>query len=843
MDNSTIIQFVTLVIYLILIAIVLRNRRIRLKNVFLVYLVASAGWSLASFWAHSSFGSQQPYIWFKFIPFFSSLTIVAYAHFVGTFVRKGALTIAKLGYGYMLVITILIALGYIPMNVLNLGDGTLYSDYGPWLYVLTIGGACFMGTAVVFLIKSYRASSSPEHRNRIIYLLAGVSLLVIFGTLLEILPEQTYAVDHIGHLGNALILTYAILRYQLLDVKLVVRKGLVYSGITVSITAAYLVALSSLYYFLHSWNTPASMATLVIVAILMAWLLNPLRVAIQKGVDRLFYGKRYDYRQTVRTFGQRMSNVLELSELAEAMLQPIAQAVSSRQTSLLLPGDEHFSSQFAERLVEGEPVIPLKLRKDSPIVTWLTMEDKPLTREIIDINPEFKGLWEVDRNALNAGEIELLCPLKSKQRLIGILAISKKQPRGFYSTDDVDMLMTLASEAAVVIENAQLYTQAKKRANTDELTGLFNHRYFHERIDEEIARCSRFGEVFSLLLLDIDLFKAYNDVYGYLAGDEILRLVSQHIKVSMRRIDIGFRYGCDEFAVILPQTSLDSTRKAAERIRRAIEAQIDTKGSPLTCSIGIGSWPTDGVMREELIRATDAALYYAKQTGGNRICLSSEVALSHILRMEAGPESKSAILSTIYALAATVDAKDHYTYGHSKKVSQYATEIAEALGYSDDRIATIRAAALLHDIGKIGICDDILEKAGPLTPEEWEPIRAHPNLGVAILKHIDALKDCLAAVQYHHERYDGTGYPAGLQGDNIPIDARILAVADAYDAMTSARPYRPNKLTPEEGLGELKRCAGTQFDPTLVEVFIDLNMQPSQTEVKAGGQPVMSGRL
>ncbi len=210
--------------------------------------------------------------------------------------------------------------------------------------------------------------------------------------------------------------------------------------------------------------------------------------------------------------------------------------------------------------------------------------------------------------------------------------------------------------------------------------------------------------------------------------------------------------------------------------------------------------------------------------------------------MEVGPESKSAILSTIYALAATVDAKDHYTYGHSKKVSQYATDIAEALGYSNDRIATIRAAALLHDIGKIGICDDILEKAGPLTPEEWEPIRAHPNLGVAILKHIDALKDCLAAVQYHHERYDGTGYPAGLQGDNIPIDARILAIADAYDAMTSARPYRPNKLTPEEGLGELKQCAGKQFDPTLVEVFVNLTTETLPTEVKAIGQPVVSSR-
>ena len=148
------------------------------------------------------------------------------------------------------------------------------------------------------------------------------------------------------------------------------------------------------------------------------------------------------------------------------------------------------------------------------------------------------------------------------------------------------------------------------------------------------------------------------------------------------------------------------------------------------------------------------------------------------------------ILNTIYALAATVDAKDHHTYGHSKKVSRYATDIAEAFGYSQEGIETIRAAALLHDIGKLGISDQLLAKRGSLHPEDWEVIRAHPNLGVAILKHVDSLNGCLAAVQYHHECYDGSGYPAGLKGNNIPLDARIMSVADAYDAMTSNRPYR-----------------------------------------------------
>jgi diguanylate cyclase (GGDEF)-like protein/putative nucleotidyltransferase with HDIG domain len=521
------------------------------------------------------------------------------------------------------------------------------------------------------------------------------------------------------------------------------------------------------------------------------------------------------------------------------MLRPLTKAVGASQASLLLPSDGDYLSQFAERLVEGDSITSIKLNKDNPIVDWLTREDKPLSRELIDLAPEFKGLWEVESKSLDALGMELLCPIKSRGNLIGILALSKKQSGGSYSTDDMDLLVTVASEAGVVMENAQLYSRAKERAHTDELTGLFNHRYFHERLDEEISRCSRFGDIFSLLFLDMDLFKAYNDIYGHLAGDDMLKQMGQYIKTSIRSIDMAFRYGGDEFTVILPQASLDDACKVADRIRKRIEVEMDSKGSPLTCSLGIASWPTDGVMREEIIQAADVSLYYAKQMGRNRICLASEITSSDVLSVGAKTEREPGILSTIYALAATVDAKDHYTYGHSKKVSKYATGIAEALGYSQERIATLRAAALLHDIGKIGVSDRVLMKAGPLSDEDWEPIRSHPKLGVAILKHVESLSGCLAAIQYHHERYDGTGYPAGLKGENIPLDARIMAVADSYDAMTSLRPYRQGKFTQEQALAELKRCAGAQFDPKIIEVFVALSERQlaanraSQKEAKA----------
>jgi diguanylate cyclase (GGDEF)-like protein/putative nucleotidyltransferase with HDIG domain len=614
-----------------------------------------------------------------------------------------------------------------------------------------------------------------------------------------------------------------------------VRKSIVYSGITVTITAVFLSLLFGLNFLLRtSWSTPLGLVMTVGMVIILAWLFNPLRGALERGADRLFYGSKYDYRKTVLQLAHEMSNVIDLDELAKAMLRPITNAVSASQTSLLFASNGHFSTQFAERLVEGEPVVPIHIRKDGPIIKWLEREEQPLYRETIYTVPEFKGMWQEDRNTLDSAEIDLLCPIKSKHKLIAILALSRKQPRGYYCRDDTDLLMTLSHEAAVAIENAQLYDKAKQRANIDELTGLFNHRFFHERLDEEIARCSRFGYMFSLIFLDLDRFKNYNDVYGHLSGDKVLQFIGKQIDQSVRDIDICFRYGGDEFAILLPETPLEGASQVAERIRKGIEAQTELKGMLQTCSIGIASWPTDGVMREEIIQSADMALYSAKQTGGNRIYWSCDVA--PLGASETGSayneRGNNAILNTIYALAATVDAKDHHTYGHSKKVSLYAVDIARELGYSRQEIENIRAAALLHDIGKIGISDQLLSKREPLVPDDWDAIHTHPSLGVSILKHVDSLKGCLAAVLYHHERYDGSGYPAGLKGNNIPLDARILAVADAFDAMTSERPYRPGKATTEQALKELQRCAGTQFDPEIVNVFVSLKAQPSETAVE-----------
>jgi putative nucleotidyltransferase with HDIG domain len=264
-----------------------------------------------------------------------------------------------------------------------------------------------------------------------------------------------------------------------------------------------------------------------------------------------------------------------------------------------------------------------------------------------------------------------------------------------------------------------------------------------------------------------------------------------------------------------------------------MEAYMEQKGAAVTCSIGISCWRVDGVMREKIVEAADRALYQAKRTGGNRVCLASKLDVTE--EVEPGVVEKTgsneAVESIVYALAATVDTRDHYTYGHSKAVCRYAIELAQAAGYSPEQVQTIRSAALLHDIGKLNLPDSILTKRDPLTDAEWDMIKHHPELGARILKYIVGLRDCVDTVLFHHERYDGNGYPRGLKGENIPRDARIMTIADSYDAMTSERGYKKRPLTEEEAIRELKACSGTQFDPELVELFIKIREKSATPEI------------
>jgi diguanylate cyclase (GGDEF)-like protein len=409
-------------------------------------------------------------------------------------------------------------------------------------------------------------------------------------------------------------------------------------------------------------------------------------------------------------------------------------------------------------------------------------------------------------------------PLMVNDKAIGSLSLGNRRPNA-YSQSQIQLLSQLASQIAMPIENARLYAEAEQLARIDQLTGLWNRRHLEERIQVEIGRHSRYGGAFSLVILDLDFFKAFNDSYGHLAGDKLLKQLGTIMKGAIRGTDEAFRYGGDEFAILLTKTNIKDAYEVAERVRSRVAEEIKVGDTSVTASFGLASWPVDGVRINEVIAAADMALYYAKQSGGNQSHAISELLPSltkRAAKVEIEPDRGA--FNLICALAAAVDAKDHYAYKHSQNVRELTVTLAKSLGLPSADINRLGTCALLHDIGKIGISDEILNKAGELNTEEWEAIKSHPQLGADIISHVPQLASCLAGILYHHERYDGSGYPAGLKGEAIPQDARILGVVDAFAAMTSVRPYR-SAFSYEEALGELKRGAGKQFDPHLVKAF------------------------
>ena len=364
-----------------------------------------------------------------------------------------------------------------------------------------------------------------------------------------------------------------------------------------------------------------------------------------------------------------------------------------------------------------------------------------------------------------------------------------------------------------------LINQLTEAATSDHLTGLLNRRGFQRSIDTEIARSERTGRPFSLLLGDCDFFKSLNDSLGHQAGDRALVLIGQMLAADKRGMDVAARVGGEEFALVLPDTDHHEAFMTAERIRTRLAAMFTGQPIPLTMSFGVATFPTHGRNNDSLQRAADDALYAAKALGRDRTVLHS-VEIEHILtaRGTSDESRRQSTLATVLNLAQALDMRDSGTARHSQTVGRYCELMGRELALGRESVERLRLAGLLHDIGKIGVRDSILSKPGPLTDEEFELMRKHPEIGARILSG-SGLDDIQRWVLAHHERPDGRGYPHGLVDHEIELEAKIVAVADAYEAMTSDRVYR-RSIGAQAAREELRACAGSQFDPAVVEAFI-----------------------
>ena len=409
----------------------------------------------------------------------------------------------------------------------------------------------------------------------------------------------------------------------------------------------------------------------------------------------------------------------------------------------------------------------------------------------------------------------LTVPLMSRDSVLGALGLALP-PTALCDEAKLQLAEAIGAQLGVAVENAEQYDNARYLAERDSVTGLHNHRSLHNRLEQELNRAQRTMGVFSIAMMDLDGFKLFNDTYGHPSGDDVLRAVASLLSAIVRDSDIVGRYGGDEFMAVLPDTGSQGAVDLSQRVRNALlESPYlapDGEAIPLHLSFGIASYPADGRQVNELIGLADGNLYSSKQRGGDMITAAEEIE-------EDRHGQGSGMFGVLDALVTAVDNKDRYTRHHSDDVTQFALAIAQQLSLSDESLRALRIAGLLHDVGKIGVPDRILRKPGRLTEDEMDVVKQHALLSEIIVKEVPNLTEVMAAVGSHHERWDGTGYPRGLKGAEIPFLGRILAVADAWSAMTTDRPYR-KAMTPEAAREELVRGSGSQFDPAIVPAFL-----------------------
>jgi diguanylate cyclase (GGDEF)-like protein len=448
----------------------------------------------------------------------------------------------------------------------------------------------------------------------------------------------------------------------------------------------------------------------------------------------------------------------------------------------------------------------------------------------------------------------VLClPISYGETLLGVLNIESRDENAF-APQDVLILNTLADLLATALHNSFVFQKLQQQSITDGLTGIKTRRFFWEALSSEWKRASRSGRPFSVVLIDLDKFKEVNDSLGHLEGDLVLARVGRLLEQKCRQSNVVARYGGDEFIILMPETGIEQAQVLAERLRLWLATDPMLEEHHITGSFGVASFPVHGFSMEDLIRVADAGMYVAKHAGGNQVStadafgegsavqqqLVSGYIEGFLQREHNGPEHLEELVTTlrklcgredgmdqramkeaIEALSRAAELREHNAPGHGEQCAHYAGITARGLNLSEQEVEDVTFAARVHDVGKLFIPDQILNKPGALTEDEFAVIKTHPQLGAQVVRAIPETERVAQAIESHHEAFDGSGYPFGLKGENIPLSGRIVAVADAYVNMTSDRSFAPPK-TDEQAMVELGNLSGTRFDGMIVRLLARL---------------------
>jgi diguanylate cyclase (GGDEF)-like protein/putative nucleotidyltransferase with HDIG domain len=473
---------------------------------------------------------------------------------------------------------------------------------------------------------------------------------------------------------------------------------------------------------------------------------------------------------------------------------------------------------------------------------------------ISDVSRE-KKIEAFDHEVLSAYKVQSLfyLPITYEGKLQGLLGGHKCKTEQVWSQDNQSFLFSIGDQLSTGVTLARLYRCKERLATIDGLTTLFNHRTGQEKLAEQLKIAERYDRSVSAIMLDVDHFKSVNDTYGHPVGDTVLKSVARVIKRDCRDVDIPIRYGGEEFLIVLPEVNSEGAKVVAERLRKSLNRElIEHEDIQLTvsASLGVACFPDDAENQQQLLEVVDKALYMSKRMGRNQVHTAAELRFKNSTEQGAAERPGEAeitaahgetavqapgavapaaagddnllvpeVVDTVKRMAGALYSKSEYNKVHHLETARFAELVAKVLGLSVKQVEQIRVASLLHDVGLLHVPEDIINKRGQVTAEELKLLMQHPTLGAEMLRSIPALKEICDILEHHHECWDGTGYPRGLKGDEIPLAARIVSIVEAYHAMISDRPYRP-AMSSEKAKRVLKSQSGSQFDPFLVDIFL-----------------------
>lgn len=808
--------------YAILFLALTAAKKNRMLYVFMAMIFTSLLWTIGSVMMRASVYPGVIF-WCKLSIFGMFGIPVLYYDFLSEFLNDKGYLRKKVFFALLIVCWGLLLSDQLlvdPQVLYTNGNATFVYGTSFWMVIPVV---YVLWVAFSILSKIFKSIKKKQQSASDFWpLIAGI-LLLTTGTLLSTIPAiGKYPVDTLSGILNALCLFYTLYKRRLIKMTMVLSRGTTYI-----LTCAVVLVFSANFIkpaeeFLSKAFPTLETYIITIVVCLFSLITCIVFFTLKWFIDLLFVKEDQKKAELLRSYSAQIASHLELNLVCKELINVIADDIDVRSISICLKDEKasHYQTVYSSQVLQSDP---LELSADNPCIAYLLQNKKSVAMKDFKRSIWYKSMWQKEKDALEKMKVDCLVPLLCEHDLVGIITLSQKQKA--YSMQELTFLDSIASISALAIKNAYLYQKIYEKASSDHLTSLLNREFFFQEMDTVFHREP---ESVVLALLNIDDFSLYNELYGRSQGDLALQSIAAIIRSSLKDdTTLVARYGGKEFAILFENSDLMLAKRKMQMILEQIHAQNQLDSATwkknITMSIGLCIYPYASSSMQELVSNTEMAVFNAKQNGKNRMVVYTMEEISST--SEQVIEDNSAIYQqyapTISALTAAIDVKDHYTFHHSENVANYATALAKALGLNAEHIELIKEAALLHDVGKIGIPEDILNKPGELSEDEYRLVQTHVENSISIIRHLPSLDYVIPAVLGHHERWDGKGYPRGLKKDENPIAARCISVADTFDAMTTKRSYR-DPLPLQTAIDEIKRGANTQFDPKLALLFIEL---------------------